>query len=239
MKQRSNVGSVSISKKPIKSTIVSLDWHPNNILIAAGSTDYRCRVFSAWVKEVEAKPEANSWGSKLPFGQLLSEFVTTGWVNAVSFSPSGDHVAFASQDATLSIGWGGSNDALITSYGKFLPFTNLEWIKVDEIVAVGHDRMPHVFKLEESGLAVYQGRHTGKGSSGGQSDQNFAMNRFRNMDLNKQTTSVEIMTAHQSPICDIRITVGEKGNVQQFATCGGDGLIFLWPWDRLAGSLTE
>lgn len=28
-------------KKPIRSTITSLDWHPNNILLAAGSTDYK------------------------------------------------------------------------------------------------------------------------------------------------------------------------------------------------------
>merc|ERR1712198_571599 len=30
-------------KKPLKSTITCLDWHPNNILIAAGSTDFKVR----------------------------------------------------------------------------------------------------------------------------------------------------------------------------------------------------
>ena len=30
-------------KKPIRSTILSLDWHPNNILLAAGSCDFKCR----------------------------------------------------------------------------------------------------------------------------------------------------------------------------------------------------
>lgn len=26
-------------KKPIRSTILSVDWHPNNVLLAAGGTD--------------------------------------------------------------------------------------------------------------------------------------------------------------------------------------------------------
>uniref|UniRef100_A0A4W5LKV4 Actin related protein 2/3 complex, subunit 1A n=1 Tax=Hucho hucho TaxID=62062 RepID=A0A4W5LKV4_9TELE len=28
-------------KKPIRSTILSLDWHPNNVLLAAGSCDFK------------------------------------------------------------------------------------------------------------------------------------------------------------------------------------------------------
>lgn len=30
-------------KKPIRSTVLSLDWHPNNVLLAAGSCDFKCR----------------------------------------------------------------------------------------------------------------------------------------------------------------------------------------------------
>ncbi|XP_057673902.1 actin-related protein 2/3 complex subunit 1A isoform X2 [Corythoichthys intestinalis] len=30
-------------KKPVRSTVLSLDWHPNNILLAAGSADLHCR----------------------------------------------------------------------------------------------------------------------------------------------------------------------------------------------------
>ena len=33
-------------KKNIRSTVTSLDWHPNNILIAAGCTDFKARIFS-------------------------------------------------------------------------------------------------------------------------------------------------------------------------------------------------
>ena len=42
-------------KKPIRSTVLSVDWHPENILLAAGSSDMKARVFSAWIKGIDAK----------------------------------------------------------------------------------------------------------------------------------------------------------------------------------------
>lgn len=37
-------------KKPLRSTVLSLDWHPNNVFLAAGSADMKARVFSTYVK---------------------------------------------------------------------------------------------------------------------------------------------------------------------------------------------
>ena len=31
-------------KKPLRSTVTCLDWHPNNVLLAAGATDYKVRI---------------------------------------------------------------------------------------------------------------------------------------------------------------------------------------------------
>jgi actin related protein 2/3 complex subunit 1A/1B len=42
-------------KKPIRSTVLSVDWHPNNVLLAAGSADMKARVFSAYIKDVDKK----------------------------------------------------------------------------------------------------------------------------------------------------------------------------------------
>ena len=92
-------------KKPIRSTVLAVDWHPNNILIAAGSTDFKCRVFSAYIKEIEAKPEATNWGKKMPFGHLMAEFSNGrgGWVHSVAFSPSGSKVAWTAHDSSVSV----------------------------------------------------------------------------------------------------------------------------------------
>lgn len=110
-------------KKPIRSTVLSIDWHPNNILIAAGSADMKARVFSAWIKDIEARsvgrtshlsllpladsldlilqcyrPQGNIWASKLPFNALCGEWGSPsgGWVHDVAFSPDGDAFAFCS-----------------------------------------------------------------------------------------------------------------------------------------------
>ena len=85
-------------KKPIRSTVLSVDWHPNNVLLAAGSADAKARVFSAYIKDVDSRPKASVWGEKLPFNTLCGEYgsSTGGWVHAVGFSPSGDVLAFAS-----------------------------------------------------------------------------------------------------------------------------------------------
>lgn len=37
-------------KKPLRSTVLSLDWHPNGVFLAAGSADMKARVFSTYVK---------------------------------------------------------------------------------------------------------------------------------------------------------------------------------------------
>lgn len=39
-------------KKPIRSTVTSLDWHANNVLLAVGACDFKARVFSAYIKDV-------------------------------------------------------------------------------------------------------------------------------------------------------------------------------------------
>jgi actin related protein 2/3 complex subunit 1A/1B len=42
-------------RKKHHSTVTSVAWHPNNVLLATTSTDCRCRVFSAYVKGVDAR----------------------------------------------------------------------------------------------------------------------------------------------------------------------------------------
>lgn len=83
-------------KRPLRSTVLSLDWHPNNVLLAAGSADMRARVFSAFIKGIDERPPPSVWGERLPFGTVCGEYATPagGWVHGVAFSPSGDALAF-------------------------------------------------------------------------------------------------------------------------------------------------
>ena len=61
--------------------MLAIDWHPNNILIATGSCDFKCRVFSAYIKEIEGKPSPTSWGSKMNFGACMHEFSNSGGIS--------------------------------------------------------------------------------------------------------------------------------------------------------------
>lgn len=54
--------------------MTSLDWHPNNKILVAGSTDYKIRVFSAYIENVEDPPGEATWGNVTTFGALLAEF---------------------------------------------------------------------------------------------------------------------------------------------------------------------
>ena len=58
----------------MRSTVTALDWHPNNILLVAGSADFKVRIFSAYVKDIEEPPPNTPWGSKVQLGQMLAEF---------------------------------------------------------------------------------------------------------------------------------------------------------------------
>jgi len=35
-----------------------------------------CRVFSAYIKEIDEKPGATEWGSRMPFANLMAEFTS-------------------------------------------------------------------------------------------------------------------------------------------------------------------
>lgn len=42
-------------KRPLRSSVLGLDWHPNSVLLASGSADGKARVFSAFIKGIDAK----------------------------------------------------------------------------------------------------------------------------------------------------------------------------------------
>jgi actin related protein 2/3 complex subunit 1A/1B len=131
-------------KKPIRSTITSVAWHPNSVLLAAGSTDGHARVFSGFIKGIDQRPEASVWGERLPFGTICGEYLnnTAGWVHDVAFSPSGDALAFVAHDSSLTVVYPNGADhppkAVVTVTTQLLPFNGLIWSTESEIIAAGY-----------------------------------------------------------------------------------------------------
>ncbi|KAM6379442.1 actin-related protein 2/3 complex subunit 1B isoform 1-T1 [Pluvialis apricaria] len=228
-------------KKPIRSTVLSLDWHPNNVLLAAGSCDFKCRIFSAYIKEVEERPSPTPWGSKMPFGELMFESSSScGWVHSICFSASGARVAWVSHDSTLCLADANKKMAVASLCTETLPLLAVTFITENSLVAAGHDCYPMLFTYEESQGALTFG---GKLDVPKQSSQRglTARERFQNLDkkASSDTTNATLDTLHKNSIRHISVLAGGKANCSQFCTTGMDGGMSIWDVKSLESALKD
>jgi len=244
-------------KKPIRSTVLSVDWHPNNVLLAAGSADMKARVFSAYIKDVDKRPQPSVWGEKLPFNTVCGEYSspTGGWVHSVGFSPSGDVLAFASHDSSITIVYP-NGPTIFHIKATTLPYITLTWTTEDSLVAAGHDCQPVLFQGSEQGWqAVGSLDDTTAPKSSGASRlsspvgrlNSSAFNTFRNADTRGQTNAPglpgggassgesEMLTVHQNTITSVRPYEGPLGHVTKVSTSGVDGNLVIWSVNAVAG----
>jgi len=240
-------------KKPIRSTVLSVDWHPNNVLLAAGSADMKARVLSAFIKDVDKRPAPTVWGEKLPFNTLCGEYTSPagGWVHAVGFSPSGDVLAFASHDSSINIVYPGG-PVVFNIRISTLPFVSLTWTSEDAIIAAGHDCQPILFTGSEGGWQASGSlddtsapKSAAPKSGGGAGRLNSAaFNTFRNADSRGQSSPIsgqtnsgtELTTVHQNTITNVRPYVAQGGNVSKVSTTGVDGKLVIWNVSNVSGA---
>ncbi|XP_017483034.1 PREDICTED: actin-related protein 2/3 complex subunit 1A [Rhagoletis zephyria] len=223
-------------KKPIRSTVTSLDWHPNNVLLVAGSTDYKVRVFSAYIKDIEDQPTPTPWGNRMPLGNLMAEFKNSlssggGWINDVSFSADGNKICWIGHDSCINIADATNGNAVVRCKTQYLPFLSCVWISPVSIVVAGHSCVPLVYTINENSKLVLTAKldKSQKKESSGIS----AMRIFQSLDRNLRTensdTSVDSM--HQNAITCIRLYEGEKENGKKISTSGVDGQLVIWDLD--------
>ncbi|KAF8163420.1 actin-related protein ARPC3 [Crassisporium funariophilum] len=236
-------------KKPIRSTVLSVDWHPNNVLLAAGSADMKARVFSAYIKEVDERPAPTVWGSKLPFNTVCGEYTSPagGWVHTVGFSPSGDVLAFASHDSSISIVYPGG-PVVHNIRMPSLPLVSLAWTSEGTIIAAGHDCRPLVFSGSEAGWQKAgtlddvnapkspEARSFGSNASVGRLKTS-AFATFRDADSRGQssvggsaspTADTKLLTIHQNTITSVRPYEYDANGVAKVSTSGVDGMLVIW-----------
>lgn len=222
-------------KKPIKSTILSLDWHPNNVLLAAGSCDFKCRVYCAAVKGVDKKPEPTSWGASKKFGDLALEVAASpnggGWVHDVSFSASGEQLVFVAHDACVYVIDSSVSTDVIRFKSKHLPYTSAQWIRPDAFVAAGHDYVPILYTFK-GGAITELGEMDGREEKASSGSKFAALDKFRNMDskgtVNAADVATDVKSTHQNAIGDLRLFAGDAGSASKLSTAGKDGKIVIW-----------
>ncbi|TRX98176.1 hypothetical protein FHL15_000821 [Xylaria flabelliformis] len=213
-------------KKPIRSTITTVNWHPNSVLLAAGSTDAHARVFSSFIKGVDARPEPSVWGERLPFNTVCGEYLnnSAGWVHSVAFSPSGNALAFAAHDSSITVVYPSGPEqppqAVVSISTQLLPFMSMIWNGEDEIIAAGYDCEAFRFQGGPSGWQL-TGTLEAKGRPGLLSDarEDSALNMFKQMDLKgKVKDDTQLKTVHQNTITTLRVYEGRNGSVSKFSS---------------------
>jgi len=222
-------------KKPIRSTVTTLAWHPNSVLLAAGSTDAHARVFSSFIKGVDARPEPTAWGERLPFNTVCGEYLnnSAGWVHSVAFSPSGDALAYAAHDSSITVVYPSAPEqppkAVISINTQLLPFMSLIWNGEAEIIAAGYDCEAFRFNGGVEGWQLSGAVET-KGRPGlGDQREESALNMFRQMDLKgKVKDDTQLKTTHQNTITMIRAYETSGNSVRKFSSSGVDGRIVVW-----------
>lgn len=245
-------------KKPIRSTVLAIDWHPNNVLLAAGSADTKARVLSAFIKEVDERPAPTVWGSKLPFNTICGEYASPagGWVHSVAFSPTGDVLAFTGHDSSVNVVYPGT--PVFSIRLPTLPFVTLTWSTENSLITAGHDCQPIVFSGSQDGWQVVgslddtssaakspDGGRSGLGSSSVGRLKTGAFATFRDADTRGQstiggagssTTETKLLTVHQNTITSIRPYEIHSGQVTKVSTTGVDGSLVIWDTTEVATS---
>lgn len=222
-------------KKPIRSTITTVAWHPNSVLLAAGSTDGHARVLSSFIKGVDARPEPSAWGERLPFNTVCGEFLnnTAGWIHSVAFSPSGNALAFAAHDSSLTVVYPSGPDqpprAVVSISTQLLPFMSLVWSTESEIIAAGYNCEAYRLQGSEQGWQLAASLES-KGRPGLQDQrEESALNMFKQMDLKGKTTDdTKLKTVHQNTISTIRSFEEGGQGVTKISSTGVDGRVVIW-----------
>jgi actin related protein 2/3 complex subunit 1A/1B len=212
-------------KKDIDSTVLSVAWHPNNVLLALGGSDGFCRVVSAWVKNLDQKPGPTAFGSKLPFALDLGSYTAGGWVISVKWSPSGNQLAYASHNSSLTIiNCPNSQEGNITQQivkFSYLPCRDILWLSETSIVGVGYECNPILF--QKHGETWKDVQLLDKPESAEKSGTS-AMEKFKSMTtMGAEDVDQVLPTKHQNAINCIQLM-----SPGMFSTTGLDGSICIW-----------
>jgi len=219
---------VSKHIKKHKSTVLKVDWHPNNALLATASSDFKVRIFAAHIKGVDKGNPNTPWGNKLTFGEPFLEIDCGGWVQSVKWSPNGNLLAYVGHDASFNVADVSAGNPKVTEIKTpDLPFMDLVFINDSTCVAVGHDCAPVLFQ-NQGGWKLAKKLDGGSAAPAPGGDQKAsAMKMFQNkVDRGETGTETKLTTKHQNAINCVQKCGGG------YSTSGLDGVLLTWDAPR-------
>ncbi len=220
-------------RKPHKSTILQLAWHPtDNTLLATACSDFKTRIFSAWIKSTDGRDKVAA------FGDMISEYSAKGWVHDVVFSPSGNTLAFLGHDSSVTFIDRANGDQEYNVKSKELPFMSAIFLSENALVAVGYDYSPFIFQKVGNEWQIKGKIDTGdEAKSAATSGVRSAFAKFQTQsrvgEQNADVTSTALKTRHTNCINCVRPYKTSGNTVTEFSTSGLDGRVCFWTLDDI------
>jgi len=225
-------------KKAGKSSILSVDWSPNNMFIIAGGSDFKCRIFSAYIKGVDSDCKVDDYGGAIAakkaasFGTTLCEFdASKGWIESCRFSQNGMRFAFCGHDSTVHFGsFDGGNVSVQGLKRKELPLRAIAFLNDTTLIGAGYDCVPILYEYDGKEWVEKGAIDTGAKSKAAPKKQKSAFgaafNRFQTQSKlggSDKGKDVALPYRHQNMINDI--CVHGDGH---FTTSSVDGRVLFW-----------
>jgi len=216
-----------------KSTVLSVAWSPNNKFVVTGSTDYKARIFSAFIDNLDDPEDSGGfggiWKEQNKFGAQLAEYEhAKAWVSAVAWSPNGQRVAFSGHGSSVHI-ITVSGNAVQTINEKHLPHLELRFVDDNTLVAAGFEMNPCVYVAETDGkwkfkefLDKMEKKKEEKKAGIATTKQMWQDTASRGQEFGTEAEDL-ILTRHENVISSIRF-IG-KGEI---TTSGLDGRLLYW-----------
>lgn len=224
--------------KKHKSTVIDIAWHPNSQLLATGSSDFKCRVFSAFIEDTDSASgmDAGPFKQMKAFGECLEEYESAGWVESVAWSPSGTQLGYSGHDSAMNIvSYKDGASSLQCIKHRNLPTVSMAWLSEKAIVAGGHDQNPLLFNADANGVFSLDRFVDSKSAAKTVVKQASAMSSARSMFESKVSragadvvSKDSLWTKHEGAITGVQVVKGKT-----FSSCGLDGRIVLWDMDAL------
>eukprot|EP01028_Stygiella_incarcerata_P013206 TRINITY_DN81634_c0_g1_i1.p1 TRINITY_DN81634_c0_g1~~TRINITY_DN81634_c0_g1_i1.p1 ORF type:complete len:359 (-),score=74.74 TRINITY_DN81634_c0_g1_i1:402-1478(-) len=222
---------VSKEIKSAKSSVLSVSWHPNSLLIAFASSDRKCSIAAAKIKETDQ--ELPGYREVGKFGEVFQSVKCGGWVHDCCFSPSGRYLAFVAHDSCVYVKDLVEEDAppcVVTT--KMLPFTSCIFVAEDTIACAGHDYIPMTY-VQKGGVWEEGSRLDGNADEsedaavGRTSSVSEARKKFMQQAQvgSEKKKKLGLKTKHRNTILELRLY---DPSDKAFCSAGLDGRICFW-----------
>jgi actin related protein 2/3 complex subunit 1A/1B len=207
-------------------TSLTAEFFPDDERVLTSSTDRHCREITI-VEDNARKKTDKKGGKSLDF--VLHQWSSQGWNNACAISPSGEWIAFTSQDSFIrfvKMSDPDSKDIMKINING-LPLLSIVFLSETVVVGAGFDCFPRVFNFDGSKWTDLGSCDVEETRQKVQAKTSALAAKAAAFGGAGTAKAAKTSNLHQNAILQVRKRDGE------FSTCGTDGRVVVWPIDKI------